>query len=50
MNIAMPEHTEEHPGSFEIVGVNNSLIDLNVDTGFMRDAVPAAGDDMVQNP
>ena len=49
MNVAVAKHTEEHASSFEIVGVNNTLVDLKVSAGFMRDAVPAARDDVVQN-
>src|SRR5438045_1641702 len=49
MYIAMTQHAKERAVCVEIVGMNRSLIDLEVCTRFVRDAVSAAGKDPVQN-
>src|SRR6266498_602559 len=49
MNVAMAKHAEECRGSLEIAGMDNSIINLKARARFARDAVAAAGDNMVQN-
>src|SRR5581483_6678504 len=49
MDVAMTEHAKERAVCVEIVGMNNSLINLEVCGCFVRDAVSAAGEDPVQN-
>src|SRR5437870_2975697 len=49
MNISVPQHAKEAPSSLEIVGMNNSVLDLEVGARFVRDAISAAGDNEVQN-
>src|SRR5213078_2895433 len=49
MDIAMTQHAKEGAVCVEIVGMNGSLIDLEVCTRFVRDAVSAAGKNPVQN-
>ena len=47
MDIAMAEHAEECAGGIEIVGMNDSLTDLEARARLVRDAVPTAGNDKV---
>jgi len=47
MNIAVTEHAEECAGSVEIVDMNDSFTDAKTRARLVRDAVPAAGNDMV---
>src|SRR5919106_2960975 len=49
MNIAMAEHAEKPAGCFEIVRMNNSVVDLKGRTCLVGDAVSAARDDMIEN-
>ena len=49
MDIAMTQHAKEGAVCVEIVSMNGSLIDLEVCTRFVRDAVSAAGKNPVQN-
>ena len=47
MNIAVTKHAEECAGSVEIVDMNDSFTDTKTRARLVRDAVPAAGNDMV---
>ena len=49
MNVSMTQHAKERAGCFEIVSMNNSVLDLESRGRFVSDAIPAAGDDVVQN-
>ena len=49
LDVAMTQHAKERAVCLEIVGMNNSLIDLEVCAPFVRDAVSAAGKNPVQN-
>jgi len=49
MNVAVAEHAEERTRGLEILGVDDSLVSLQVRACFVRDAVPAARDNMIQN-
>src|SRR5437763_13118668 len=49
MDVAMTQHAKERAVCVEIVGMNGSLIDLEVCTRFVRDAVSAAGKNPIQN-
>jgi len=49
MNVSMAQHAEKRAGGFEIVSVNNSVFDVEVRGRFVRNAISAAGNDVVQN-
>ena len=49
MDVAMTQHVKERTVRIEIFGVHNSVIDLEVRGCSVRDTVPAAGQNSVQN-
>jgi hypothetical protein len=49
MNIAMAEHAEERAGCFEVIGMDDSLIDLKRRTRLVSNAVSAARNDKIEN-
>src|SRR4029450_8052954 len=49
MNVAVAEHTKEGASGFEILGVNDAVLDGEFGVCFVRDAVSAPGNDVVQN-
>ena len=49
MNIAMAQHAEKFPGSLEVFGVNDRILNGEVGGGFPRDAVTGARDDGVED-
>ena len=49
MDVAVAKHTKERAGSFEILGVNDAVLDSEFGVCFVSDAVSAPGNDVGQN-
>ena len=49
MDVAVAEHTKERASGFEILGVNDAVLDGEFGVCFVSDAVSASGNDVVQN-
>ena len=47
MDVAVTEHTEKRASGFEILGVNDAVLDCKFGVCFVGDAVAAAGHDVI---